>query len=157
VSPFGCQPAVVEVEPSDHGADVESPQHGIEDVGGARHAGAVRDDGAGDDGPEQVDAGGEFEGFEAAAERVEEDEAGGIDLVCVSTSALALRDLSSLTARSESILYWWIYVAMSWIGSSKAFCGPADTGADFAAMVVENALEACPGCILCVCSFVWYF
>jgi len=80
VAPFGGEPAVVEVEPADHGADVEGAGDGVQDVGGSRDSDAVGDGGAGDDGAEEFGAGGEFEGFEAAAEGVEEDEAGGVEL-----------------------------------------------------------------------------
>ena len=47
---------------------------------GSWDADAVGDGGAGDDGAEEFGAGGEFEGFEAATEGVEEDEAGGVEL-----------------------------------------------------------------------------
>jgi len=80
VPPFGGEPAVVEVQPANHGADVEGAGDGVQDVRGSWDADAVGDGGAGDDGAEEFGAGGEFEGFEAAAEGVEEDEAGGVVL-----------------------------------------------------------------------------
>ena len=80
MTPFGGEPAVVEVEPSDHGADVEGAADWIELVGGTGDFGAMRDGGARDDGAEELGAVGEFEGFETAAEGVEEDESSGVDL-----------------------------------------------------------------------------
>ena len=72
VAPLGGEPGVVEVEPADHGADVEGGLDGVELVVGAGDAGAVGDGGAGDDGAEELGAGGEVEGLEAAAEGVDE-------------------------------------------------------------------------------------
>ena len=72
MAPLGGQPGVVEVEPADHGADVEGGLHGVELIAGAGHARAVGHDGAGDDGAEELGAGGIFEGFKAAAERVDQ-------------------------------------------------------------------------------------
>ena len=72
VSPLGGEPGVVEVEPADHGADVEGGLHGVELIAGAGDARAVGNDGAGDDGAEELGAGGVLEGFKAAAERVDE-------------------------------------------------------------------------------------
>ena len=80
MTPLSSQPAVVEVQPSDHGSDVESTVDRVEDVRRARHTGAIRDNGSWDDGAEEFGAVGELEGFEAAAKRVEEDEASGVDL-----------------------------------------------------------------------------
>ncbi|KAI6983492.1 2-methylcitrate dehydratase [Hortaea werneckii] len=59
VTPFGGEPAVVEVQPANHGADVEGAVDGVQD---------------------ELGAGVEIEGTETTAERVEEDEAGGVDL-----------------------------------------------------------------------------
>ena len=47
---------------------------------GSGYADTVGYGGAGDDGAEEFGAGGEFEGFKAAAEGVEEDEAGSVVL-----------------------------------------------------------------------------
>ncbi len=79
VAPLGGEPGVVEVEPADEGADVEGCLDGVELVGGAGDAGAVGDDGAGNDRSEELGAGGVFEGFEAAAEGVDEAVAGGVE------------------------------------------------------------------------------
>ncbi len=72
MAPLGGEPGVVEVEPADHGADVEGGLHGIELKAGAGNARAVGNDRAGHDGAEQLGAGGVFERFKAAAERVDE-------------------------------------------------------------------------------------
>lgn len=61
VAPFGGQPAVVVVEPADHGADVEGAVYGVELVGGSGDAGAIGDDRAGHDGAEEFGAGLEFQ------------------------------------------------------------------------------------------------
>ncbi len=78
VAPFGGEPGVVEVEPADHGADVEGGLHRVHLVGRAGHLRAVGHDGAGDDGPQHLGAGGVLEGLEAAAEGVHEAVAGGL-------------------------------------------------------------------------------
>ncbi len=78
VAPLGGEPGVVVVEPADDGADIEGGLDGVELVRGAGDAGAVGDDGAGDDGAEELGAGGVLEGFEAAAEGVDEAVAGGV-------------------------------------------------------------------------------
>lgn len=49
MSPFGSQPAVVIVEPADHGANVEGAIDGIEDEVSAGNLGAVGNDGARND------------------------------------------------------------------------------------------------------------
>jgi len=72
MAPLGCQPGVVEVEPANHGADIECGLYRVELVVGAGDARAVRDYGSGDDGAEQLGACREFERFEAAAERVDQ-------------------------------------------------------------------------------------
>jgi hypothetical protein len=78
VAPLGGEPGVVVVEPADDGADVEGGLDGVEFVGGAGNACAVRHREAGDEGAEKLGAGGEVEGLEAAAEGVEEAVAGGL-------------------------------------------------------------------------------
>ncbi|KAH6607279.1 hypothetical protein Trco_003592 [Trichoderma cornu-damae] len=73
MAPFGGQPAVVEVEPPDHGADVERAVDWVQHKRGAGNLGAVGHDGAGDNGTEQLGALLEAEALKAAAQRVEED------------------------------------------------------------------------------------
>ena len=72
MAPFGGEPGVVEVEPANHGADVEGGLHGIELIACAGHARAVGNDRAGHNGAEKLGAGGIFERFEAAAQRVDQ-------------------------------------------------------------------------------------
>ena len=105
MAPFGGEPAVVEVQPADHSADVEGAEHGVDDVRGTRDTGAIRNGSARDDGAEQVAAGGEFKGFEAAAQGVEEDEAGSVDLEVLSMPDTIYYCYAFLTAKSESTLY----------------------------------------------------
>jgi hypothetical protein len=80
VAPLGCQPAVVEVQPADHGSDVEGSADGIELVGCAEDFGAVGHRSAFDDWAEKLGAVRELEGLETAAKSVEEDEASSVDL-----------------------------------------------------------------------------
>jgi hypothetical protein len=80
VAPLGREPAVVVVEPADHGADVEGAVDGVEDVGRAGDARAVGDDGARDDGPEELGALAEPQALEPTPERVEKDPAGRVEL-----------------------------------------------------------------------------
>ena len=81
VTPFSGQPAVVEVEPADHGANVEGAVDGVQHEGGARDLGAVGDHGAGDDRTQQLGALLEAQALEAAAEGVEEDPSSSVELV----------------------------------------------------------------------------
>lgn len=80
MAPFSSQPAVIVVEPADHGADIEGAIDGVELEGGAEDAGAIGDDGSRDDGAEEFGAFFEAEAFETAADGVEEDEAGCVEL-----------------------------------------------------------------------------
>jgi hypothetical protein len=73
VTPLSRQPAVVEVEPADHGADVEGGIDGIELEGSTRDLGSVGDNGAGDDRAEELGALLELQTLETAAEGVHED------------------------------------------------------------------------------------
>ena len=77
VAPLGRQPGVVEVEPADHGADVERGLHGVELIVRARNARAVGDDGARHDGSQELGAGRILERLEAAAKRVDQAGARG--------------------------------------------------------------------------------
>lgn len=80
MAPFGSEPAVVEVEPSDHGTDVEGSVHGVELEGRTGDLGTVGDDSAGDDRAQELGALLEPKALEAAAERVEENPSGGVEL-----------------------------------------------------------------------------
>lgn len=80
VTPLGGQPAVVEVKPADHGANVEGTVDRVEDKGGAGNLGTVGHDGAGDNGAEELGALLEAEALKTAAEGVEEDPSGSVEL-----------------------------------------------------------------------------
>jgi hypothetical protein len=83
MTPFGGEPAVVKVQPADHGSNVEGAADGVELVVGSWDLGTVGDDGARHDRTEKLGAFGEFECLETAAEGVEEDITGGI-ILCMS-------------------------------------------------------------------------
>lgn len=80
VTPLGGQPAVVEVEPSDHGTNVEGTVDGVHDKGSTGDRGTVRDDSAGDNGAEELGALLEAEALKTAAEGVEENPSGSVKL-----------------------------------------------------------------------------
>lgn len=88
VAPLGGQPAVIEVEPTDHGTDVESTVHRIELVVGAGNFGTVGNDGTLDDRAQNVPALLELERLETATKCVDEDPTGRIELNS-STSAMS--------------------------------------------------------------------
>ncbi len=67
-----ASPGIVEVQPANHGADVEGGLDGIELELGAGDPGAVGHDGAGHDGAEQLGAGGVIKRLQAAAERIDQ-------------------------------------------------------------------------------------
>ena len=78
VTPLCGEPAVVKVEPSDHGADVEGTQHRVDLVWCSRNTGSIRDLGAFYDRTEQLRAVGELESLQTTAKGVKENEAGSI-------------------------------------------------------------------------------
>lgn len=80
VTPLCGEPAVVEVEPTDHGTNVEGAIHRIELVRCTRDLGTIGYDGAGNDWAKVVGAVRELEGLETATEGVEEDEASSVNL-----------------------------------------------------------------------------
>lgn len=80
VTPLSGQPAVVEVEPSDHSTNVEGTVDGVKDVGGTGDLGTVRDDGTGDDGAEELGALLEAEALKTAAEGIEENPSSSVEL-----------------------------------------------------------------------------
>ena len=82
MAPFGGQPGVVEIQPADHGADVEGRQDGVELEGCARHLGAIGDCGARYHRPQQLGAGRVAQCLEAAAQCVHQAVAGGIKRFC---------------------------------------------------------------------------
>jgi len=70
VTPLGSQPAVVEVEPSDHGTNVEGTEYRVELVRCTRNSCTIRNCGSRDDGAEQLGAVGELESLEATSQGV---------------------------------------------------------------------------------------
>lgn len=104
VAPLSSKPAVIEIQPPDHGTDVEGTAHRIELIGGSGHAGAIGDVGALDDGAEQLGALGELEGLQTAAESVDEDPSRGVELQIVGVRKWQADAMAMLTARSELIL-----------------------------------------------------
>lgn len=79
MSPLGRQPGVVEVEPANHRPEAERRLYRIELIGRAGHLRAVGHDRPRHDGPEQFGAGGIGERLEAAAERVDQTIASGLE------------------------------------------------------------------------------
>ena len=80
VAPLGSEPAVVVVEPADHGANVEGGIDGVELVGGTGDLGAVGDNGAWDGRTKELGALLEAEALKTAAESVKEDPSGSVEL-----------------------------------------------------------------------------
>lgn len=80
MAPFRGQPAVVEVEPSDHGANVEGSVDGVQHIRGAGNLCAVGHDGARNGRTEQLGALLEAEALQTAAQSVEEDPSSGVEL-----------------------------------------------------------------------------
>ena len=67
VTPLGCQPAVIVVEPADHGTNVESTIDGVKLVRSTGHAGSIGDHGAFDDGTKELGALLELEGLKTTS------------------------------------------------------------------------------------------
>lgn len=80
VTPLSGQPAVVEVEPSDHSTNVEGTLDGVELVVGPRNFCAIGDNSALDHGAQDVSALLELKRLQAAAQGVDKDPAGSIVL-----------------------------------------------------------------------------
>ena len=80
VAPLGSEPAVVKVEPSDHGTNVEGTVYGVELVVCARHLGAIGDGRSFHDGTKDLPALLEAEAFKTAAQGVNEDPASSVVL-----------------------------------------------------------------------------
>lgn len=103
MAPFCGEPAVVIIQPADHRADIERAIHGVELEGCTGDFGAVGDDGAWDDWAEQFRAFFEAETFETAAESVEEDEAGSVELWRASISTFLLIERRGSLQRGRSL------------------------------------------------------
>jgi hypothetical protein len=80
VTPLSSEPAVVEVEPSDHGANVEGSVDGVHLVVCTRHLGTIGDGCAFDNGAEDVPALLELQAFETATQGVNKDPSRGVVL-----------------------------------------------------------------------------
>jgi hypothetical protein len=80
VTPLSSEPAVVEVEPSDHSTNVEGGVDGIKLEGSTRDLGAVGDNGARDNGSKELRALLEPQTLETAAKGIEEDPSSSVEL-----------------------------------------------------------------------------
>lgn len=80
VTPFSGQPAVIVVQPSDHGTNVEGGIDGVQLEVGTGDLGSIGDDGAGDNGAKELCALLEAQAFKTATQGVEEDPSCGIEL-----------------------------------------------------------------------------
>jgi len=81
VTPLSSEPAVVEVEPSDHSTNVESCVDGVKLEGSTRDLGTVRDNGARDNGSKELRALLEPQTLETAAEGVEKNPSSSVELL----------------------------------------------------------------------------
>jgi len=70
--PFGREPGVVEVQPADDGADIESGLHRIKLKGCSRNPGAVRNDRSRNDRTQELCTSGISQRFKTAAQRVQQ-------------------------------------------------------------------------------------
>src|SRR5882757_5504742 len=70
VTPFGCQPSVIEVQPTDHCADVEGCLDGVQLVRGAGHARATCHHSTGDHGSHELGARRVLQCLKAAGEGI---------------------------------------------------------------------------------------
>ena len=93
MTPLGGQPAVIVVQPADHGANVESTVDGVQLVGSTDHTGSIGDHGTIDDGSEQLGALLEFQGLQTATEGIEEHQTGSV-ILCRKVQLSALMFLN---------------------------------------------------------------
>jgi hypothetical protein len=80
VAPLSGEPAVVVVEPANHGTDVECAVNRVQLVGSTRHTGTVGDNGSVDNGAQQLGALLELQSLQTAAESIQEDQTSGVVL-----------------------------------------------------------------------------
>ncbi len=78
MTPFGSEPGVIEIKPTDHGADIESRLDRVELELRTRHFRTVRHHRARHYRSQQLGASRIFERFEAATERVDQAVARGL-------------------------------------------------------------------------------
>lgn len=99
VSPLGGEPAVVEIEPSDDGTNVEGTSDGVNLVVGTGDLGSVGHNGAGNNGANNVGTLLVLETLKTTAESVKETESsslhgdGGVDLVVMDVVGNVLNNL----------------------------------------------------------------
>src|SRR6266436_4930665 len=79
MAPLGGEPGVVEIEPADKGADIESGRDWIEFKFCAGHATAIGNYRPGHNGSKKLSAGGIMERQQSAAQAVHQTVAGGIE------------------------------------------------------------------------------
>ena len=72
MTPFRRQPGIVEIEPADHGTDIESRLNRIQLKLGTRYFGAVRDNGSRHNRAEHFFARRIFQGFQTATQGIQE-------------------------------------------------------------------------------------
>jgi hypothetical protein len=80
VAPLGSEPAVVVVEPSNHGTDVESAIDGVELERRTGDLSAIGNNGSLDDRAEELRALLEPEALQTATKGIEKDESSGVEL-----------------------------------------------------------------------------
>ena len=98
VTPLSSKPAVVEIEPADHGTNVEGAVDRVEHKGGSGNLGTIGHDGAGDNGSQQLGALLEPQTLKTAAESVEENPSRRVKLL-LSRSVSGGAAIKSLTER----------------------------------------------------------
>jgi hypothetical protein len=80
VTPLGGKPAVVVIEPTDHGTNVKGTVHGVKLVRCTGHASTVGDNGALDNRAEELGALFELQSFQTTAEGIEENQSSSVEL-----------------------------------------------------------------------------
>ncbi len=76
MSPLCRQPGVIEVQPADHGANIEGCLHRVEQVASSGHPGSLGNYGARNDRPEKLAAGRILQGLQGATQGVDQAVAG---------------------------------------------------------------------------------
>ena len=80
MTPLGGQPAVIVVQPADHGTNVESTVDRVQLVGSTKHTGSIGDHGTVDNGAQHLGALLEFQGLQTATDSIEENQTGSVIL-----------------------------------------------------------------------------
>ena len=105
MTPLSSEPAVIVVEPSDHGTNVEGAIHRVELEGCARDLGAIGNNSSLNNWAEKLCAFFESQTLKTAAYGIEENESSCVKLQCNQWGSFA--DVGKLTARSELIGVLW--------------------------------------------------